>query len=397
MDFKGGGLMLNKHKKGAAYIDTVITIFLSVMMIAVAINLLSYYNTYHKLDYIAQEMLRSAVMHGEATSVAMGNRYEELKAQTKLGNKEDGSLGYGKTKNLKISFEGSEFIDNPNNTTGAVQRLDTIKVTVQCTAHMRLLGNMGIIELPMSVTKTGLSENYWNIGSTDNEEPNPFEGSSENWEVNGNTLVRYKGLVTNGMELIIPNKVDGIPITAVGHQGINILNQDTPITISNIMIADGINKIGSHVFSDIIFENDVILPESIMEIDDGAFIRTTIKGSLILSNNIQIINQRAFYNANIYEPIYIPDSVTNIGEEAFCSINIEIAECQFNKAIVIQQSAFSSATFVGDIRFEHNNTLILNLAFADTKGSYAVYIPSSASLHSTAFLNSTLTVVRTYN
>lgn len=150
-----------KFKKGEAYIDTVVTIFLSMTVIAVSLNLFSYYTAYHRLDFVAQEMLRGAAMQGETTSAELAERYQELLENTGLGNQDDGSLGYGKTGNMSISFEGSEVVFSPSNTTGAVQMGDVIKVKVSCTAHINFMGQTGVAKIPMTVTKTGLSECFW--------------------------------------------------------------------------------------------------------------------------------------------------------------------------------------------------------------------------------------------
>lgn len=150
-----------RRKRGEAYIDTVVTVFLSLMVIAVSLNLYSYYTAYHRLDYIAQEMLRISAMRGETAGTEIEERFDELKSNTGLGNDGDGSHGYGRTENLSYSYEGSEIINNANNVTGAVQIGNVIRITLTCNAKVNLMGKTGIVQVPMSITKTGLSEYYW--------------------------------------------------------------------------------------------------------------------------------------------------------------------------------------------------------------------------------------------
>jgi hypothetical protein len=60
-----------------------------------------------------------------------------------------------------------------------------------------------------------------------------------------------------------------------------------------------------------------IIPNSVTEIEEGAFSNCSNLTSIIIPNSVTVIRRIAFYNCDSLTSITIPDSVTEIGETAF--------------------------------------------------------------------------------
>ena len=85
------------------------------------------------------------------------------------------------------------------------------------------------------------------------------------------------------------------------------------------IVPEGIKCIGNSAFKNCHFITGVILPDTVEEIEDLAFVMCDLS-SIVLSKNLKKIGQKAFAHSSLKD-IVIPDSVTSIGAYAF-------AECE---------------------------------------------------------------------
>jgi len=111
---------------------------------------------------------------------------------------------------------------------------------------------------------------------------------------NGVKITRYIGDGAGG-KLIIPGKINGMPVTIIGSKAFN--NNKTLVSVT--------------------------IPDSVTEIEDGswrnytgAFYGSSIS-SVTFSKNLKRIGDCAFLNCQNLPSINIPNSVTEIGERAF--------------------------------------------------------------------------------
>lgn len=166
---------MNKRKaKGEAYIDVVIGLFLSMMVLSLSINLYNFFNAYHKQVYLTEQMVRAATMEGNTRSAEVGERYAGLVKETGLGVSD--SAGYAKTKNLAISFDGSELVDDDSDYNGTVQLGRKIQVSTTMNIPIKLINSQKTITIPTSVTKSGLSEQYWKPYNAAEDSDRPGNG-----------------------------------------------------------------------------------------------------------------------------------------------------------------------------------------------------------------------------
>ena len=148
-------------KRGEAYIDVVVGVFLSMLILALSIELFNFFNAYHKLTYLTEQMIRVSTMEGNTKSAEVGNRYAELMEETGLGTGTSDNPGYAGTYNLKISFIGSDTVNDDLDKDGSVQLGHVIKCSTTMNIPLKLLTTSKIFKIPVSVTKSGLSEQYY--------------------------------------------------------------------------------------------------------------------------------------------------------------------------------------------------------------------------------------------
>jgi hypothetical protein len=120
-----------------------------------------------------------------------------------------------------------------------------------------------------------------------------FENNEKDFEIDGTTLIRYKG------------------------------------NDSDVTIPDGITEIDMHAFRGCKNLKSITIPNSVEEIDKKAFMSCKSLTSITIPNSVTSIGWNAFYSCGLTS-ITIPNSVTNIDEGAFknCKnlISIQIPE-----------------------------------------------------------------------
>ena len=129
-------------RRGEGYIDVVVAMLCSMMVLVLAINTFSLLKQRQDLDYFAKELLATAVTDGQIAS-NVSARYEELAADTGL--------------RPEVAWEAS-YVDSSRKT---VQLGDTIKITL--TLHTKLVEFGERVSVPVTLTArhSAVSQRYW--------------------------------------------------------------------------------------------------------------------------------------------------------------------------------------------------------------------------------------------
>lgn len=138
-------------------------------------------------------------------------------------------------------------------------------------------------------------------------------------------------------DIVIPKKLGGIPVTAIGDKAFYYCNSITSVTID-----DNIKTIGKSAFAYCGALAEVILPDELDEIADEVFYMCFNLAKASLSKtNIKRIGARAFAYCEFIETVTLPDSLETVGEEAFtwCS-NLQSVIIGKN-TVSIGENAFS--------------------------------------------------------
>ncbi|MDA8969171.1 leucine-rich repeat domain-containing protein, partial [Akkermansiaceae bacterium] len=137
--------------------------------------------------------------------------------------------------------------------------------------------------------------------------------------------------------LVIPNSIDGNPVTSIGDFAFAYCGELTIMTIGNgvtsignrafyncadlasINIPDGVTSIGDDAFHTCYQLRSITIPDSVTSIGDYTFARCFSLTSITIPDSVTSIGYEAFYACDSLTSITIPDSVTSIGDFAFAS------------------------------------------------------------------------------
>ncbi|MBQ7817771.1 MAG: leucine-rich repeat protein, partial [Oscillospiraceae bacterium] len=113
-------------------------------------------------------------------------------------------------------------------------------------------------------------------------------------------------------ELVIPDTLDGYPVTAIGDNAFYDCNRITDVSIS-----DNVASIGEYAFGFCHELANVKIGNNVTEIGAGAFFSCIKLAAFDIPDYITIIEADTFNGCDLLTEIEIPASVTSIGESAF--------------------------------------------------------------------------------
>lgn len=137
-------------RKGEAYIDTIITIFLSIVVIYIACSVFSVIYTHQRITDFADKFSEYVSLHGCTSSKQVEDLYEKMIEEYELN-----------PDAIYLSFDGSDYIEDNKNVIGAVQYGGKMVVSLRYVKNVGFLNDVGFIPIPVSVRKVVLSQNYW--------------------------------------------------------------------------------------------------------------------------------------------------------------------------------------------------------------------------------------------
>jgi len=131
-----------KENKGEGYIDTVVCVMASMMVIVFALNIFGFLTLKQDLDYFAKELIDTATIYGRTNEQAT-DRYNELCDE----------IGIDPT----VCYNGTTYY---NSSTQKVQLGEVVSVTLTYKTYVK---GLGVFKIPITLTAThsGLSQKYW--------------------------------------------------------------------------------------------------------------------------------------------------------------------------------------------------------------------------------------------
>ena len=194
------------------------------------------------------------------------------------------------------------------------------------------------------------------------------------YSVNSNkisvTITGYNGLDT---EVVIPDKIDGLPVTAIGSKAFY-----GNTTIYSVTIPSTVLSIGSEAFCGCTGLNSVSIPDSVTVIYDGAFRGCVGLNSVTLPNKLTYISERLFYGCSGLQSISIPSTVTRIYSYACESTSLSYVTLP-EKVTSIGYESFCGINSI-TISIPANTTSIDNYAFYNSTKVYFIVEDGSTAL-----------------
>ena len=144
-------MLLKNKKSGAAYIDTILTVFLCLVILAVSISVFQTMYSYQKLDDIATNTLEYASVKGKiANDNDVKDKIEDLIV----------SNGF-KLDDVSYSFNNSELIFQDGSYTENVQYGDNIMLEIKTDINIGFVNSDGFLTIPVEISKSTVSQKYW--------------------------------------------------------------------------------------------------------------------------------------------------------------------------------------------------------------------------------------------
>ena len=145
--------------------------------------------------------------------------------------------------------------------------------------------------------------------------------------------------------------------------------------IKDLVIPDGVTKIGKCAFRSFTYLTSVTIPGSVTSLDEGAFSRCSGLTSVIMHEGLTSIGKYAFDYCSSLTSITIPSSVESIGQYAFdgCTgLTSLIIGC-----VNIPDRAFQNCKSLTSLTIEEGVKSIGECAFDHCEGLTSVTIPNS--------------------
>lgn len=129
------------NNRGEGYIDVVVSVLVSMMIIVLALNVFSFLTIKQDMDYFAKEMIEAATANGTTIGRTI-DRYYELEEETGI---------------YPSCYWSTTYYNTSERT---VQLGDTITVTLNYDTYLK---GFGIFKIPITLTAkhSGLSQKYW--------------------------------------------------------------------------------------------------------------------------------------------------------------------------------------------------------------------------------------------
>ena len=157
------------------------------------------------------------------------------------------------------------------------------------------------------------------------------------------SISRYNG---PGGNVVIPDTIEGLPVTDVGPSAFEGCG-----SLVGITFPDSVTCIRKAAFRWCTGLASLTLPGGLISIDTNAFDSCTRLASITLNPGIMSIRSRAFSSCTSLASITIPDSVTSIGDGAFAS-------CTNLASITVDPANTSYSSVAGVLLSEAGRTLV---------------------------------------
>ncbi len=208
-------------------------------------------------------------------------------------------------------------------------------------------------------------------------------------------ITGYSG---NDSVVIIPSKIDGCLVTAIGDYAfcdcsslIKITFPDSIISvgdyafygcssISEVTLPDSVTSIGSFAFADCGGLSEIIIPGGVTAIGEKSFARCRSLRNIAIPDGITTMENGVFEGCYNLISVNLPDGLISVGEFAFANCyNLRIAVLP-DSVITVADYAFENCSNLASIVLPDNMTTIGKYAFTGCNNNVqSIIIPKNVT------------------
>jgi fibronectin type 3 domain-containing protein len=130
--------------------------------------------------------------------------------------------------------------------------------------------------------------------------------------INSGTAVEITGYHGANKAMVIPNSIEGKPVTSIGVRAF-----DQNVSLTSATIPGTVLSIGNYAFLGCTALTSVTMFDGVTNIGERAFYQCTALSSVIIPGSVRAIGNYAFYSCISLGSIAIPEGVTSVGDGAF--------------------------------------------------------------------------------
>lgn len=172
--------------------------------------------------------------------------------------------------------------------------------------------------------------------------------------------------------LVIPSTIDGYSVSEIGD------NVFIDGKWTNIVISDGITKLGSFSFHCCESLKSITIPNGVTVIADSAFNRCYELANVNIPESVVTIGNDAFFCCYALSSITLPQGLTTIGERTFVETSLSTIDIPHG-VTSIEFRAFYNCSALSELIIPSTVTSIGAEAFADCSSLKEIIIPSSVT------------------
>ena len=217
----------------------------------------------------------------------------------------------------------------------------------------------------------------------------PVSVFAENEVLDYLTYVIYNNKVTItdcdesiGGKLIIPDTIEGYPVTVIGFEAFYKC-----VNLTDVQIPDTVTNIVNNAFDSCFSLKNVTMPDSVTSLGSNAFTNCESLESIELSDNITSINWWTFYGCKSLKNITLPVGVTNIDSEAFSGCESLETVVLPDGLVSIAYEAFFNCKSLKSIKIPDSVKKIASRAFNGCTSLAEISVPDDLTISSSIFLN----------
>lgn len=143
------------------------------------------------------------------------------------------------------------------------------------------------------------------------------------WEINDGevTITGCDPLSISGdiVDIVIPDTIEGYPVTAIGDYAFNSCYK-----LTSIDIPDSVRTIGIGAFKDCWALTSISIPDGVKEISMWMFAYCRKLTNIDIPDSVTVIGFEAFFHCENLKNIELPENLTTLGGDAFsCCFRLE--------------------------------------------------------------------------